>query len=113
MFLQLELVRMVSGRTLALVCFERLPVEGGCPRALSFARLTDTFPLHICAQNHHDGLGGGHLRQLRPVQLQLGQAGPAGAGQHAGHRGQEIQHPLQHRRSGGRLAPHGDGDAPR
>lgn len=70
-------------------------------------------PPPICAQNHHDDFGRRHLRELRPVQLQLRQAGPAGAGQHAGHRGEQVQHLLQHDCSGGWVTPHRDGDAPR
>ncbi len=67
----------------------------------------------LCSQDHHDVVRSRDLRELRPGQLQRGQAGSAGAVQHAGHRRAEIQHPLQHGRSDRRIPPHRDRHASR
>ena len=59
----------------------------------------------------HDRLGGRHLRQLRPGQLQHGQARPGRPVEHARARGRKKQRPRQHHRAHRRLAPDRDGAA--
>ncbi len=61
--------------------------------------------------HHLHGVGRGHLRQLRPGQLQHGEARPAGPVEHARPGRQEEGCPRQHHRSDRGLAPHGDGAA--